>query len=336
MSLPKPSPAKSALDGALLVMLSDGRLHSGEAVASAMGVSRSGINKAIHRLRTTGAPIDAVPGRGYRMPAFVALDCDEILSALSTCLDITRDSIHVLPVVQSTNTSLMTLARTGEARVGTALLAERQTHGRGRNGHVWVSPCGATLSLSYYWRFEQMPGDIGMLSLGVGVAVFEALESLGFQGIALKWPNDIFVGEAKLGGILIEMAGQAHGDCRVVIGVGLNVDLARHDLASIQRPVADLKSLAPDPGLVNRNRMAAAIILQLNMLLENYESGFDLDRWRRLDILNGRPVSLVMGHEQFQGIAAGIDELGRLLVRAKDDSRVRAVSAGDVSLGALS
>ena len=103
---------------------------------------------------------------------------------------------------------------------GSVCVAEQQTAGRGRRGRPWVSPYAGNIYLSVLWRFAQGATALEGLSLAVGVAVATALERSGVQGVGLKWPNDVLHEGAKLGGILLEMVGDATGACAVVIGVG--------------------------------------------------------------------------------------------------------------------
>ena len=104
--------------------------------------------------------------------------------------------------------------------------AEHQSAGKGRRGRQWVSPFGSNIYMSILWRFQQdgIACTAG-LSLAVGVAVIRALKTYGFNEVGLKWPNDIYCQGKKLGGILIEVSGEADGPCAVIIGLGLNLFL---------------------------------------------------------------------------------------------------------------
>src|SRR5690606_35135199 len=102
-------------------------------------------------------------------------------------------------------------------------LAECQRSGRGRRGRSWISPFGDNLYLTLAYREPGGVAAVDGLSLVVGISVARALERLGASGIKLKWPNDVFWGDRKLGGILVELRGELATDCHVVIGVGVNV-----------------------------------------------------------------------------------------------------------------
>lgn len=325
----------------LLASLSDGQFHSGERLAAEAGLSRAAVHKAVDRLRRAGAPVASLRGRGYRMPAFVALDREAIRAALPEPVRRALPVIEVVTLVPSTNALLLDWLRSGEGDVdgnagcaGAACIAEGQTSGRGRRGRPWLAPPGAGLPISLSWHFELAPSMLGTLGMACGVAVADALGDCGYAGVGLKWPNDLYVGGRKLGGILVEVAGELNGRCRLVIGVGLNVDLTGVDLSLIDRPVTDLKSFGNGQPPPDRNRIAAAVLARLVDAAIRHERDGDaaaLERWRTLDVVNGRDVTVHLPQEQYAGRAVGIDAQGRLLVERGGD--VRAFSAGEVSLG---
>src|SRR3546814_7105530 len=100
-----------------------------------------------------------------------------------------------------------------------------QTAGRGRRGRSWISPFGANLYLSIAWSWPAWPPELSALSLAIGVACAKVIENHGIADVRLKWPNDLLVDDRKLGGILIEHRGEAGGACRVVVGIGLNLQM---------------------------------------------------------------------------------------------------------------
>ena len=186
----------------LITLLSDGQFHSGEQLGEQLGISRAAVSKHMAALKELGLDLFSLTGKGYRLAVPMALYDEAQLQALAPMAP-----VHCFPVIDSTNQYL--LERVNQLSSGESCLAECQTAGRGRRGKPWVSPFGCQLILSMYWRLEQGMAAAMGLSLAVGVAVVQALESLGYPGVELKWPNDLYYQGRKLAGILVEMSGSA-------------------------------------------------------------------------------------------------------------------------------
>lgn len=242
-------------------------------------------------------------------------------------------SLTVLGEVDSTSRFLME----GEAFHAPgvhACVAEAQSAGRGRRGRVWVSPFGANLYLSLMRVFTTTPESLQGLSLATGVAVARAMKSLDVEGVALKWPNDILLGDRKLGGILLETSGGNTPPSRVVTGIGINVDMSGVAGEEIDQPWTDLASHDLNPG---RNRLAARVLADvLRAQADFIDTGFDAFRreWEALDALRDREVELHAGGDSRTGRARGVDSSGALLLEV--DGRCERVLSGDVSLRAVS
>lgn len=314
-------------------MLSDGRWHSGEALAQACGVSRAAIWKRLQAMESWQLPLQAVQGRGYRLhPPIELLDAAVIRSALTRQTRSSELRLDVIPVLDSTNAWLMGKADEG---VPHACLAEYQTAGRGRRGRAWISPFGANLYLSLAWRFSETPAQPGALSLAVGVALAERLATLGAAGVGVKWPNDLLWRQRKLAGILIEQRGEAAGPARVVIGVGVNYAMTEQQGGGIEQPWTSLQAVmnANGPAAPGRNALAAGLIEALLCALEEFsQSGFAgfTQRWRALDVAYGKEVRLDHDGRVVRGCAVGVDRDGALLL-AIAGRRERFLS-GDLSL----
>lgn len=214
----------------------------------------------------------------------------------------------------STNSRARELAEAG-APHGTVVTAAEQSEGRGRQGRSWSAPPGRALLYSAILR----PLDRRhlLLPLAVPVAVCEAAEELR-PGIecAIKWPNDIWLEERKLAGILIEARPQ---DGWAVIGVGLNLSVTRDEFSE------ELRDIAISLGAGSREEARAALDRSLDRWVEE-DAEAVLGSWRSRDALRGREI----GWEEGSGIADGVDERGNLLVVVGDD-RV-SLGAGEVHL----
>jgi BirA family biotin operon repressor/biotin-[acetyl-CoA-carboxylase] ligase len=196
---------------------------------------------------------------------------------------------------------------------GTVLICELQRAGRGRRGASWYSGLGTSLTLSVLWRFAGAAAGLSGLSLAVGVACARALDALGANGVGLKWPNDIVRGDGKLGGILVEVQGDASGGAAVVIGVGINVRLPGAAWRAIDRPVADLADL-----VVSRNALATRVLAEIAGAATAFErAGFAAfrDEWLRRHAWQGRQVRVFAPRERtVDGVAAGVADDGALIV----------------------
>jgi BirA family biotin operon repressor/biotin-[acetyl-CoA-carboxylase] ligase len=317
----------------LVRLLADGQCHSGQALAEALGISRAAVWKAMRKAgEVLALEIRSVRGRGYRLDApLELLDPGRILAELDheTQRRIARLEIH--DDIDSTNRHLMREGHAG-APAGVVCLAERQSAGRGRHGRTWVSPFGANLYLSLLWRYPQGPGELGALSLAMGTAVAAVLQTEGVADVGLKWPNDLLWRGRKLGGLLLEVAAEAHGPSLVVVGLGLNTRLGAEQAARIDQPWVDLEAIL-GPGGCGRNRLAARTVARLIEALERFgREGFApfVADWERFDGYRGERVELRLGERVTVGVHTGIDERGALRLLVEDE--VRTFQAGEVSL----
>lgn len=218
--------------------------------------------------------------------------------------------VEVFEVLDSTQAEC--LARLDVLPDRSLVLAARQRHGRGRRGRVWQSPAGANLYLSML-AHPPAPGRRwpGVVTLALGVAAAEAMQRLGALQVGLKWPNDLWAEDRKLGGILVEAASSG----AIVAGIGINVRVPETVRAAIGQPCIDLHELGCTP---SRECLAVAVAQAweeaLTLLSAQGWAGF-ASRWQRLDLLAGRNVRVEAGLDGVcEGRACGVDEAGRLQV----------------------
>jgi BirA family biotin operon repressor/biotin-[acetyl-CoA-carboxylase] ligase len=300
---------------AVLRLLTDERFRPGPALGAALGRSRAMVSRAVSELEVHGLEVLKVRGRGYRLRApFEALDAAVIRRHLGRRHGGVR--LELLDECESTSTALAARAAAG-APSGTALACELQRAGRGRRGARWYSGLGTGLTFSLLWRFDRGAAALGGLSLAVGVACIRACRALGLEEVALKWPNDLVRSGGKLGGILIELAGDALGPTTAVIGVGVNVRVPERARRAIGQPVADLAH-APTP---SRNRLLGELLAALADALPVFaERGFApfRDEWLRYHAYHRRRVRLLVPPRRtVEGIATGVAEDGALVVATR-------------------
>lgn len=248
----------------------------------------------------------------------------------ATIARLCADAVAVEVVAQTGSTNADLLARAAQLTRNTALIAERQSAGRGRAGRSWLSG-DDSLTFSLAWKFQRPLHALAGLPLAVGVALAETLARLGVK-VQLKWPNDLLKDGAKLAGVLIETQSAANGAIWAVVGIGMNLLLPDQLEQLIDRPVAS----APWLAAMQRDALMGALLSDLAAALAQFDqSGFAAfsARWNRLHAWQGSLVSIVdRGVTIDQGIAAGVDDSGALLLDGAG-GRVRIV-AGDVSLRA--
>lgn len=317
----------------LLPLLADGEFRSGQALADALGVSRTAVWKQVNKIaRDSGLAIESVKGRGYRIPGGLdLLDEQAVRRELDQRPATLLSQLQIVADIDSTNAALQRLAQEGGIS-GVVCSAEQQSAGRGRRGRTWVSPFASNLYVSLLWQFHQGAAALEGLSLAVGVAIARALDNCAVAGVQLKWPNDILYNGAKLGGVLIEMTGDADGTCDVVIGIGLNVAMPGSAATDIDQDWTDVKSIC-GAGAPGRNRLLGQLLNELLPLVADYErDGFAPWRepWQQLDAFADAPVVLNTGSGQVAGTARGVDARGAL--RLETTTGVQAMYGGEISM----
>ncbi len=277
-------------------------------------------------LRQLGFAIDT---DRVRLPAGgQMLDAELIRSHLAASTLSWLHQLEVLPVVGSTNTLLMEMAKT-QSLDGQVMLAECQVAGRGRRGRRWQSPIAANLAISLGFALERPLAELGGLSLVVGMALVDALDPTGTIGLGLKWPNDLLQNGRKLAGILVELA-EYEGRTQVVVGIGVNWRLNDAVEAQIDQPAVAMSQLAPD---LTRNEGAARLINQVAWFVDRFaEHGFGplRDAYDRLHHLHGAMCNIHLGQDTLKGKIVGVMEDGSL--SAEVGGVVRKFSSGEVSL----
>jgi BirA family biotin operon repressor/biotin-[acetyl-CoA-carboxylase] ligase len=316
----------------LLSALAREPVISGGALAAQFGVTRAAIWKQIESLRELGVPICARAGAGYSLSTPLdLLDAPAIHAALPPATASRLGRIDVRWQVDSTNSELLRGEFDPDQPIA-ACFAEFQSAGRGRRGRTWQSPLGGGLAFSLRWRSESSMAALAGLSLAIGVGVVRALHDMGYGDIGLKWPNDLQWRGKKLGGILVELGGDALGPCHAVIGVGLNLRLDPHTAARIDQPWTDLASIRAT-GMPDRNRLAARMLARLIEVLDQFSvhtfSPF-VDAFAQYDVLRGKPVCVHGGRGVCEGIADGVDRHGALRLRTPSGDQV--VDSGEVSV----
>lgn len=253
----------------------------------------------------------------------------------------------------STNRHLMDCFRKAATeRIVRACVADIQTDGVGRQGRRWQST-GQSITFSVLLPLELTVDRLGGLSLAIGIAVIEYLQSVVTQPLALKWPNDVLAGQRKLCGILIESPGNAQGPLTLVVGIGVNYSGVDELKPMVNRPLVTLEHLLQEDALKlsgddnialgaahsrlvelpSRDWLIGCLLADvLSTIHEFNQAGWQAfaTRFASVDALFGHRVSVSHGAEQIKGIARGVADNGNLLVEVS--GTLESFAAGDVSL----
>ena len=320
---------------ALLQILADGEFHSGESLGEMLGVSRTAVWKQLKKLDALGLDCHSVKGRGYRLPGGInLLQKSQLQSMFSDVVAAELSEVELALSLPSTNRLAAEQAQQGDCH-GRLYIAEQQTAGRGRRGREWASPFARNLYFSLTWSFSGGAAALEGLSLVVGLAVLKGLAAEGVEGVELKWPNDLLYQGRKLAGVLLEMSGDASGQCQVVIGVGVNVAMPAEAAVDVTQPWTDLQRISERE--MDRNRILASLVNSLVPMLQQFERhGFEVfrEQWQQYNAHQGQQVRLATERFSQQGECVGVDRTGALLLRTGEG--VRAFHGGELSLRPVS
>jgi BirA family biotin operon repressor/biotin-[acetyl-CoA-carboxylase] ligase len=295
-------------------------------------VSRAAIWARIEDLRSLGYDIEASPHRGYRLlNAPDVLHADDLLSRLGKTKVVGRD-IRVFQETTSTNDVIEKLARDG-VKEGVIVFAESQTRGRGRLGRKWMSPASRGLWFSVLLRPDLRPPEATRLTVASATALRRAIASQTGLKAEIKWPNDILVRGRKVAGILTELSAELDHIKYVVLGIGVDVNLAPGDFPAELRKVAT--SLKAETGkAVSRPELAVTILRELDRdyaRIGPAQFAALADEWEKHDTTIGREVVIRMGERQVRGRAESLGDDGALLVRT-EHGHLERIIGGDVTL----
>lgn len=318
------------------LLQSRGQFVSGNTLAGQLGLSRVGVWARLEKLRAKGFQFEAARHRGYRFLREPERLHGELVRAhleLRGC----PVQLHFFPEIDSTNAEAERRLAAAEA-TPMAILASRQTKGRGRLGRDWHSPEDGNIYLSLVFRPHLPPARLQSFTLWMGLRLCACLHRvLGVEPM-VKWPNDLFVGRRKFGGILTEARINSDLTRDLTFGIGLNIN---SELAgwpeAVRSTATSLREAVGQPLQVNQ--LAAETVVAAHEAYEAYvqrDVGEELAvLWRHYDLLAGKEVQAQGEHGPLVGVAEGIDTAGALQLR-RADGRVIAVRAGEVTLGSAS
>lgn len=252
---------------------------------------------------------------------------NKLVDCLKT--DFIGRKVFFYPELSSTNKTAAELAQKGE-KEGTVVIAEKQTGGRGRRGRSWYSPAGTGLWFSIILRPEIPPKDSHFLTVNASLAVYKALEDLGFR-VDIKWPNDLLYNGSKLCGILSELNATSTKIKYAVTGIGLNVNQYNfpENIRDKANSLYKIKSKK-----VDRLDLLSDILLYFERYYERFLTGnkdMILKEWKKKINLLGKEIKLENEGEIWQGEAIDITKDGRLMISTSNGD-IKKFWTGDTSI----
>lgn len=307
-----------------------GTYVSGNFLAAAANLSRTGVWKHIRKLKAQGYHILTHPKEGYQLVDLPdRLTPEEVLPHLRTSW--LGQNYHHYVEIGSTNDQAMLLATRG-APHGTTVVAEEQTRGRGRMKRTWVSPPGCGIYVSTVF-VNPLPLRVAPQSTtAASLALVRVLRRHYSLPALIKWPNDVLIGGRKIAGVLAEMQSDQDFTRFLVIGVGINVNQKGRDLAGPFRYPAG--SLATELGFeVSRRDLLVAFLQEFERVYETFErEGFEgiLPEYKALSAMMGKRIRVQRGDEEIAGVASGFSSEGALEL-LREDGTLERLWVGDVT-----
>ena len=298
---------------------------SGEEISRKLGVSRAGIWKHIQELRQEGYDIVAVPHLGYELvSAPDRLLPDEISAGLNT--KIIGKQIYHYDSLDSTMDMAMDVAIKGSPE-GFVVCAETQHKGRGRLGRSWQSAKHKGIYFSVVLRPKLLPLECPKLTLLSAICCCEAIRKLSGLDCSIKWPNDLVVGNKKIGGILTEMNAEADQIKFIIIGIGINVNTSTSMLPPKASSIKELSGKR-----ISRVELLRNILQNIDREYSVFQKGnFELiiDKSKKYSSTLGHRVMVISHRDTIEGEALDIDSDGGLLIR-DDVGMVQKIMAADI------
>lgn len=322
-----------SLKNHVLKILEENRDHyiSGQSMANKLNVTRSAVWKCIKQLEEDGYCIEGIRNRGYKL----AEDSD-ILSSASIrkyfAPEYKNSDIFVYKTVDSTNDILKKMAL-DNAKEYTLVIAEEQTHGKGRKGKSFFSPYGKGIYMSILLHPSFSVQTAGLVTSAAAVAVAESLDELCEVHTGIKWVNDVFIKDKKVSGILTEasMSMENHGLEYVIVGIGINIELPEtgfpSEIASKATAVFQDKKKIPDI----RSKLCANIVSRFLAYYKNLEHRTFLETYKKKLFFLNQKITLVSDNETTVATALDVDENCHLLVRMQDGTE-KYLNSGEISI----
>ena len=303
-------------------------------LSAALKIHEATVAGHLLRLEQDGLPLERAGDRGFRLREEITpIDAGNLVEELEKAAFAYAGQVEVLDTVDSTSDWLSRQQSGGADIHGKACITEFQSAGRGRRGRNWQGSPYCHLMFSMGWRFQKEAVEMTGLSLSVGVAVADSLRNVSGAPVGLKWPNDLWCGDRKLGGILVDLNTASKPGTQAIVGIGINLHEPALEHFDPGQPVTDLASNVQGE-LPSRTSIIAVVMTAVARSLDRFgrhQFGCDRERFNALDVFAGRKVKTSSGETSVEGIGQGVDEFGRYRLRFSNGS-VETIISGDLSL----
>jgi BirA family transcriptional regulator, biotin operon repressor / biotin---[acetyl-CoA-carboxylase] ligase len=303
---------------------------SGETISNELGVTRSAVWKQIKELRLMGYIISSSQKEGYQLTQSSSrLLPYEVHKKIKT--QFIGKKLRYLKNTPSTNAIGKQICQEGDVEKldGTVIIAEEQSGAVGRMGRAWISP-GGGIWITIILKPGVPVDHVFMITMAGSIAIAKAIRREFDLGALIKWPNDIFIGNKKVGGLLLELAAEADTIHYCLLGIGVNVNVPLSNFTpELQKLITSISAEVGHE--VDRVAFLARILKEFEsryLLLEGGEYDAILQEWKSLSCTLENHVQIRTLKNSFEGDAVDIDEFGALIIR-KENGKLERVIAGD-------
>ena len=311
-----------------------GRTVSGAEIAKTLNLSRTSIWKAINLLRDDGYTINAVTNKGYSLE-----DNTDIISKEGISLYLNKDfsnvDIYIYKTTSSTNEVAKKLALSG-AKHGTVVISEEQTQGKGRMGRSFYSPANTGIYMSIILRPTLTAMDSVLITTSSSVAICDAIHKVTGIECQIKWINDIYINNKKIGGILTEASTNFESGTidYLILGIGINFNNPKDDFPDNLKEIAGSLYKGNSNG-INRNMLCAEILNNILSIIPKIKDFDFISEYKKRSIILNQEIMYISGGIYSKGKAIDINNDGSLVIK-HDDGSIKILNSGEVSIRRLS
>ena len=311
-----------------------GKTVSGAEMAKTLNLSRTSIWKAINSLRDDGYTINAVTNKGYSLADNTDLISKEGIS-LYLNKEFSNIEIYTYKTTSSTNEVAKKLALTG-AKHGTVVISEEQTQGKGRMGRSFYSPANTGIYMSIILRPTLTAMDSVLITTSSSVAICDAIHKVTGIECQIKWINDIYINNKKIGGILTEASTNFESGTidYLILGIGINFNNPKDNFPDDLKEISDSLYKGNSNG-INRNILCAEILNNILSIIPKIKDYNFISEYKKRSIILNQEIMYTSGGIYSKGRAIDINNDGSLVIK-HDDGSIKILNSGEISIRRLS